>query len=173
MSSADSARSSQCFNCTMKVAALGRTSDESVSNPIIATTFLTAGSFWISTRISSAIFSVRGKALPSGRLTATRTIPWSSFGMKEVGVAWRSCQPAAVTTTRIAAEMTRCFRAARTTWRKYIVKRASVWLNQTKKRFFFSSSWGFRRMAQRAGVKVSATKPEIATETATVTANCR
>ena len=156
----------------MKVAALARMSLLSVSKPIIVMTFSTPGSSRIRLRNPSATSSVRGKADPSGRRIAMRTMPWSSRGMNAVGVRSRSCQPPAQAAARRSAEITRCLSARRTRPRNRKVKRASAWLKSTKTRAG-SPFAGLSRSAQSAGVSVRATKPEITTETAIVTANCR
>ena len=78
---------------------------------LTAMTFFTPGIFIIRDSTSVINASVRASEAPLGSWTSTKTTPWSSFGMKPVGVRMKKNTVRAVETRRISAVITR--RAAR------------------------------------------------------------
>ena len=126
---------------------------------VISETFFASSSVWLS-------------ALPSGRDIDSMMIPWSSSGTREVGSVTAIRAVAPRKSRKTTKTTTPCLSITRTEDEKPCVRRSKKELNHLNKINFGLWSEGFRIIAQSAGVSESATKPEIMTEVAIVTANC-
>jgi len=162
-------RSSQGFRITVRVERLCEVPTRALL-PVTFCTYATAGRLSMKAMARSVILRVRSKVAPSGITSSTVKNPWSSSGIKLVGITRFNTKMNTITIPK-PARMRLGFRIAFSSKWPYLLFPLANQILILRKTIFFFFLFGRRIIAHMAGLNVNATTVDNSTETTIVMEN--